>query len=462
MTPDVAALLVLTSLVLLVAPKRWAPFALFAGACYMTRGQAINLGPLTFTSLNVLMVIALGRVFLRREWANEVNSTDGLMLVWAVWMVASVAFHENPAAQVILRLRYMFEGLGLYFLFRTFCRTREEALNSIALLGLMLVPIAGVMTVEKLTGYNVFSVFGGVSAGSAVRDGMIRAQGPFAHSILAGTIGGVCVPLMVGLWPSRRRTAVLGTWACLTIVLTSGSSGPIMSTMAGCGALFLWRYRNNMRAVRWAAFAMYLGLELVMNRPPYFLMASVDLTGSSTGWHRARLIQSALQKLGEWWLIGTDYTRHWMPTGVTWSPNHTDLTNHYIALGVLGGLPLMLLFIVILVKAFWSIGGTIHADIPERSKFPAWAVGSALFAHVVTCLSISYFDQSILFLYFTLALASARFTEGVELRSVAADTVTSKLSKRPAITWQPAATTPGGRRINGRRDLVRPLTHDIR
>ena len=48
MTPDVAALLVLTSLVLLVAPKRWAPFALFAGACYMTRGQAINLGPLHF------------------------------------------------------------------------------------------------------------------------------------------------------------------------------------------------------------------------------------------------------------------------------------------------------------------------------------------------------------------------------------------------------------------------------
>ena len=151
------------------------------------------------------MVIALGRVFLRREWANEANSTDGLMLVWAVWMVASVAFHENPAAQVILRLRYMFEGLGLYFLFRTFCRTREEALNSIALLGLMLVPIAGVMTVEKLTGYNVFSVFGGVSAGSAVRDGMIRAQGPFAHSILAGTIGGVCLPLMVGLWPSAAE-----------------------------------------------------------------------------------------------------------------------------------------------------------------------------------------------------------------------------------------------------------------
>ena len=239
--------------------------------------------------------------------------------------------------------------------------------------------------------------------------------------------------------------------------------GPIMSALAGCGGLFLWRYRHNMRSVRWAALGICPSpLELVMNRPAYLIMASVNLTGSGPGWHRARLIQSALQKLGEWWLIGTDYTRHWMPTGVTWSPNHTDLTNHYIALGVLGGLPLMLLFIVILAKAFWSIGGTIHADIPDRSKFPAWAVGSALFAHVVTCLSISYFDQSILFLYFTLALASARFTEGVELRSVDCgygDFEVVEATNNHLATRGDYARWKADKRPSRPRS---PLTHDIR
>jgi len=30
----------------------------------------------------------------------------------------------------------------------------------------------------------------------------------------------------------------------------------------------------------------------------------IDLTGSSTGWHRAELIDSALRHFNEWWLVG--------------------------------------------------------------------------------------------------------------------------------------------------------------
>jgi len=41
---------------------------------------------------------------------------------------------------------------------------------------------------------------------------------------------------------------------------------------------------------------------------------------------------------------------------------------------------------------------------PERGFF-AWSFGAGLFAHAATCVSVSYFDQSILFLYLTLAAA---------------------------------------------------------
>lgn len=146
-----------------------------------------------------------------------------------------------------------------------------------------------------------------------------------------------------------------------------------------------------------------------MEDPAYYIIARLDITGSSTGWHRARLIESSVAHLNEWWLGGTDYTRHWMPTGVSWSPDHSDITNQYLKMGVLGGLPLMCLFIAILATAFRYVGkGIRRSHLASKGDGAlVWALGCALFAHAVTFVSVSYFDQSSLFIYLTLgAIAS--------------------------------------------------------
>jgi hypothetical protein len=268
---------------------------------------------------------------------------------------------------------------------------------------------------EKMTGHNLFFTLGGVSDISEIRDGRIRAQGPFAHSILAGTVGAVCLPLMIGLWQQHRRTAVAGILACCSMIFASGSSGPIMSAAAAIGALFMWHWRYNMRLVRWLAVLGYIGLDLVMKAPAYYLIARIDLTGSSTSWHRAFLIESALDHLSEWWLAGTDFTRHWIPYGVSWSKDHADITNHYLRMGVDGGLPLMLLFIAILAKGFSYVGRTLRL-IPEsspQSRFMIWALGASLFAHAATFISVSYFDQSFVFIYLTLAAIGSLKFEGL-------------------------------------------------
>jgi hypothetical protein len=200
------------------------------------------------------------------------------------------------------------------------------------------------------------------------------------------------------------------------MVYSSTSSGPILSMLAGILALFLWNYREKTRLIIWMGVIGYIGLTLVMNDPAYFIMARIDITGGSTGWHRARLIQSALEHFFEWWIAGTDYTRHWMPTGVSWSPDHTDITNHYIQMGVWGGLPLMMLFIAIILRAFSLIGKnvSISSKVSLKSEFVFWALGASLFAHAVTFLGVSYFDQSFLFLYLVLAaIASASFSKEI-------------------------------------------------
>jgi hypothetical protein len=191
------------------------------------------------------------------------------------------------------------------------------------------------------------------------------------------------------------------------MVAASASSGPIIGALLGIGALILWPFRHQMRLFRWAALLGYMVLELAMKAPAYYLLARMDLTGGSTGWHRAALIEATLRHLPEWWWFGTDYTRHWLPYGVPWSDNHIDITNHYIMMGVMGGLPLMLLFIFTLVKSFSFVGRALREydaeSLAAHWQFMIWALGASLFSQAATFISVSYFDQSVIFLYLTLA-----------------------------------------------------------
>lgn len=401
--------LLLNALVLLVLPRRWAPLPLLIGACYMTLDQGIEIGPFRFTIIRVLALAGFIRVLLRQERpAGGLLRLDGVLLVWAGWALVSGLFHKEVQAALIFRLGLVYNVLGIYFLIRCFCQTRADVVHLLQLIAILLMPVALEMVGELLTGHNLFGVLGGGAEGVIVRGDRPRARGPFAHPILAGTVGAICLPLMVGLWRQHSRIAGFGGLACLLMVGASNSSGPLMAVLTSGVALVFWRWRHLTRQLRIAAVAGYLLLALVMKAPVYYLIARINLTGSSTGWHRARLIESSLQHLREWWWAGTDYTRHWMPTGVSWSPDHADITNYYIKMGVLGGLPLMLLLIAALIVGF-GYAGRVWRELELRGAdgedpFLIWSVGCALFSFAVSAISISYFDQSYLFVYLVLAI----------------------------------------------------------
>lgn len=417
MNPFAIVFLVANAIGLFCLPRRWAPLPLVIGACYMTLGQGLEIGPFTFTIIRILLATGLARVLIRRERvAGGMNSLDWMILIWAGWALLSSFFHKDSSAALIFRLGFVYNACGIYFLLRVFCKCFEDVVGLCRIIAILLIPLAFEMLLEKVTAYNLFSIFSGVPEHPAIREGRIRAQGPFAHSILAGTVGAVCLPLMIVIWQKWRKTSFLGTISCLLMIIASSSSGPIISGVSAITALFMWRYRTKMRLVTWIAIFSYISLDFIMKAPAYYLMGRVDLVGGSGGWHRARLIESAFQHLQEWWLAGTDYTRHWMPTGVSWSTEQTDITNYYIKMGVIGGLPLMLLFIIILIKGFSYIGETIKdaKDVQIRSKFILWAISASLFTHAMTFLSVSYFDQSFLFIYLTLAMIGSAAHMGVK------------------------------------------------
>lgn len=409
MNTNTLIFLFINAVTLLLVPRRFAPLPLLAGTLYMSLSQVLEIGPLTFSVIRILIAVGFIRAIIRGESiANRLNALDKLMLLFCIWAVSSSLFYENLTSALTLRLGFAYNACGIYFLLRIFCKSLDDLILLTQIIAILLVPLSLEMLYERYKVFNLFHVFGAPQV-PAIRSGTVRAQGPFAHPILAGTVGAACLPVMIGLWNHRRKSAISGMAAALIMVIACNSSGPIMSSIAALGALFMWRFRKHMQVIRWLAVLSILMLDLVMKAPVYFLIARVDLTGGSTGWHRAQLIHASIYHLSEWWLAGTDYTRHWMPTGVSWSANHTDITNYYIKLGVLGGLPLMTLFIIIIIKTFFYVGQSVKKIPPSfnKNKFFLWAVGSSLFAHAATCISVAYFDQSFLFLYLIIAAISS-------------------------------------------------------
>jgi hypothetical protein len=312
--------LIIAAGALLLLPRRWAPLPFLVGACYMTLGQQILIGPFHFTVIRVLVFAGLVRVLARGERiSGGLIGMDKVLLLWGAWALASSVFHRSPEEALIFRLGVVYGALGIYLLIRVFCQSIDDAIHVIKVTGYILVPVAFEMFLEHVTGRNLFAVLGGVPESVTVREDRLRAQGPFAHGILAGTVGATCLPLMVAIWRKHPAPARLGLIACLVMVFTSNSSGPLMSLVFSVFALILWRWRHLTRQMRIAAVVGYILLDIVMKAPAYYLIARIDLTGNSTGWHRARLIESSMEHLSEWWFAGTDRTRHWMPTGVSWS-----------------------------------------------------------------------------------------------------------------------------------------------
>jgi hypothetical protein len=398
--------------------RKWALAPFLAGCCLMTAGQGIDLGPISLPMYRMLLLVGFFRAIVRKEGLDgPFNTLDKLMCCWAGWYLLASFFHDPDLGSGPTYVSgQIFNQLGFYFLVRIWCRDLDDMVGIISVLALILVPIAAEMMQEKLTGKNLFSFFGRVPENVLIREGKLRAQGPFLHPILAGTVGATCIPLFVGILNINRKRAMIGIAAGMFMVFASASSGPVMSLMAAVGALLIWRIRGITRFLRAGFVLSYLFLMMVMEQPPYYLISRIDLSGGSTGWHRSFLIDQTLKFFSEWWLFGTDHTRHWMPyQGVAMSPTHTDITNYYIGFAVGGGLLAMLLIITVFVKGLGWVGKTMDELLERRPDhaFMIWCFGSALFSHMVTGISVAYFDQSSVFVWLTVAVISSMYSATV-------------------------------------------------
>jgi hypothetical protein len=348
---------ILLAIMVFSVRRQFVPIPMFIAACYMTLEQGIEIATMHFSVMRIIIFISWVRLILRGEIISfKLNAIDKGIIFYVVSAIVTYTFLYQTTDALINRLGFAYNAIGLYFLFRFYIQNLDDVQKLLKIIAIILLPLAIFMLYENATGWNCFSIFGGVPEFSEIRDGSVRCQGAFRHPILAGTFGATIMPLMVSLWWQKgsKILSFCAVAAAIVIVFTAKSSGPLIASVAGIVGLFAWYSRGHMRIFRWGIIIGIIMLSLIMKAPWYYVMARASDVIGGGGWHRAYLLEQAMNHLGKWWMIGAENTGDWMPT--TLLSGQADITNQFISVGVHGGLITLIFFIAVIVLCFSKLG----------------------------------------------------------------------------------------------------------
>ena len=409
-----SAVLMLVSVILILSlPRKYVIAPLIVGIFTIPLGQVVVLAGLHFTVMRILILVGLGRWVIsgigrpRGVFAGGFNSIDRIFALFALMQLIAFSVEWMQVQATIRSLGGLLDALGGYILLRSLIRDKEDIRRVIKVFAITAFVLGVCMVNEQITDHNVFGTLNGIKGLPAIRAGKIRSQGAFAVCLTAGAFGATLLPLMVWLWTDARSrfVACLGIAGTTAMTVTSNSSSPDLAYIGGIMALCFWPFRGRLRAFRWCLVLVLIGLQMVMKAPVWALIARVDLTGSSSGYHRYMLVDNFISHFGAWWMVGfKDYNK--------WGWDMWDLSNQFVAYGLTGGLITLVLFIATLSLCFWGLGRARKlAAHNRREGWFCWCLGAALLAHLVAFFGMSYFDQVQFALYSLLAIISVAVSQ---------------------------------------------------
>ena len=393
--PLVLAGIILIGVLMFLLPRKYVVIPLFLGLLIFPFGQNVYIAGVHLYATRILISFGLVRMVLAKFSSQDkivpggLGILDKLFLVWAIFRVVAVFLLYRQWGPMPNQFSFLWGALGGYFLFRWLIRDTDDVVRLLKVFAVVAVVAASGMLIERIFRFNLFGILGGVRSFPEVRNGRVRATGMFQHALLAGAFGPLMFPLFLWLWKRGKSFlfGIAGATSCVFMVLAASTSTNLMALIGGILAIFMWPIRGWMRFVRWGIVIGMLGLQLVMKAPVWFVLQYVDLTGGSSGWERANLIDNFLRHIGSWWLYGTH-------DNVNWGWDMWDIANQFVAEGEGGGLICLLVFIAMIVVCFRRLAAarkSVAADKKEEWLF--WLFDAALFAQIMVYFGVSYYDQ---------------------------------------------------------------------
>jgi hypothetical protein len=393
---------------IVVLPRRTIIVPILLSVFLVPLGQQFYVAGVHLFVLRLIVLAGLVRAMVSRDTSRKSalgggwNSIDtAFSLSMGIQTIAVLIL--NPEWQAVVnQAGFVWDCFGGYFLLRSLILDESDIQRAVKCLAALAVVLGAAMVIEQFTHTNVFGLLGGVTDLTELRGGKIRSRAVFQHPLTAGAFGATLLPLLLLLWKNAgaKLFAACGIVGATLMTLLTNTSSALVTYAAGCAALTLWPLRRKMRRFRLGLLAVLVALQLAMKAPVWFLIGRIDLTGSSSSFHRAELVDLFIRRFWDWWLIGVKDTS-------TWGWDMWDVQNQYVSVGEAGGLGAFVFFILVIYRSFGRLGDARKCVDDKDRQWVLWFLGSALFAHLVSFLGVNYFDQSRIVWYTLLAMISA-------------------------------------------------------
>ena len=418
-----AIALILSVLVITLRPK-YALVAYIVSLLWYPSYLAVSIGTIDILVGRFVVTVLLLRCYfddgIRRKFTW--NRLDTLVtLSMFVYVGAYLITQVNPIAETLeSRAGFVMDTWCAYLAARFIVTDRTKLISIIKCVSIAMVPLAFLGVIESVTGWQPFASlrqyspwFAGGNVVSEGRFGFARAVGPFSHAILFGGVFAMFLPLIYYL---RREK---GDWRTLSYVilviallgaLSSMSSGPWVMVIVVIFCLVMEKHKQLVKPLFILLVFSCISIGIASNRPFYHIIASWAIPLGGAGWHRAKLIDVAIDKFDEWWLIGYgDKDPGW---GQYFGMGSSDITNEYILNGVRYGILGVIALCVVIAKAFRSLISTYRRLTHPAMKSLCWAFGSLLFSVTVAWMSVSFFGQLSTLVYCSIGMIGSLCSPG--------------------------------------------------
>jgi hypothetical protein len=392
--PLVALFLIAGLICIVCLPRKYSALPMLWIVLLVPSSQQFCIAGLHFFVLRLIILAGIIRAKadpgISGGRTRDTREIDRAFVACTLAQVIAPILLFREAQALIYQIGYLWDWLGGYILVRWIIQDEQDIYRLLKIMAVLLVPVAVGMCIEQKSMFNIFSMLGGLPNTPEVRMGTIRAQGVFEHSLMAGSFGAVLIPLFYLLWKEGRSKVIasVGLIAASTMVFASHGSTALLGYIGGIGAICLWPLRKRMRQLRFLLVGALVGLQIVMKAPVWFLIARVDLTGGSSSYHRAELVDQFIRHFSQWWFIGTN-------DNASWGLDMFDVQNQYVNAGLAGGIIGLVFFIATISRGFGAVGNIRKCQARTgHGEWVSWLLGCALFANVVVFFGVNFFDQS--------------------------------------------------------------------
>lgn len=413
MTNVTIAIAVVASILVLCLRPSIAFAVYIAALLFYPSYLVVSLGTLDMTAGRIITAVLLARCLATRGLRKNFKwqPLDSWVAISMIVYVAMICITQPLGQAIENRAGFLVNTCFAYFVARFCISDRASFITAIKWISLALVPLALLGVIEACTGWQPYLAMTNYcpwyKAGIAInpRLGVMRAIGPFGHPIMFGSVFVLFLPIIYALRHEPGYWRILAYLLSLVFIvgaLSSMSSGPWVAVIFVILCLAMEHFKQWLKPVLIGLALCCIFIEIASNRPFYHVIASYSNPIGGSGYHRAKLIDCAIEHFNEWYLKG--YGGKDPGWGESLGMGHTDVTNEFILAGVQYGLVGMIVLSGVLTVAIRTSVHLHNSSKDPRLRSLAWALGSTVAVAILMFTSVSLAGQIIPIFYCILGI----------------------------------------------------------